>query len=192
MRREPVRKNSALQRSVRNRALVQVIRRQLEEDGEHLVGVPVAVGTEWLVISRLGDAILLDGFDALRLSDITDVKHDFQRRSFYVRGLKHKRAALAALPALDLNSGRDLLRSAQRCYSLLVISREIENPGVAEIGRIIRASSHSYAMRLLTPNAKWVSEGVSYRTGEITRIGFGGEYEETLAAVAGLADPKWT
>jgi len=46
-------------------------------------------------------------------------------------------------------------------------------------------------MRLLTPDAKWVPGWRRYAIKDITRIGFGGSYEETLAQVAALPDPKW-
>ena len=186
-----MRRRSKYHDCIENRCLVEVVRPELDGGGEHLVGVPVAIGREWLVISRLDDMIVLDGFDALRLSDISEVKDKFPYRSFYVRGLRQKRESLKALPTLDLDSTTGLLRSAQRSFSLLVIHREVMNPGAVEIGTIVGASTRSYRMRLLTPSAGWVREEVSYRADDVMRVGFGGEYEETLATVAGLPDPKW-
>jgi len=181
----------ALQRCADNFTLVQIVRQEIYDEAKSLIGVPVVFSTQWIVLTRLDDAISLDGFDALRVSDVTKINTRFRRSVFYTRGLRSRRAQIAAVPKLDLRSTPSLLRSVQRWFALLTIDRENANPGAAEIGQVGRISARGYAMRLLTPDAKWVPGWRRYAIKDITRIGFGGSYEETLAQVAALPDPKW-
>jgi len=182
---------TVLRIGVDNQMLVQVVRQSIEIPGIHLVGIPIAVGRTWLVLSNLNDALSLDGFTALRISDITAVKLKFRRRSFYVRSIQHKRLPLPGLPKLDLDSESEVLRSMQRLFSLIVVNREIVNTGASEIGRLTRISSRTVTMQLIDPSAHWIRGTETFRARDITRIGFGGGYEESLAGVAGLKDPKW-
>src|SRR5205814_696727 len=115
----------------------------------------------------------------------------FAVRSFYVRGLQRKRAVLPALPELNLATTPDLLRSAQAWFSLLVLERELLLPASNVIGRLVRASAQTVHMRLIRPGANWDRERCQLRTSDITSIGFGGRYENTLADVAELKYPRW-
>jgi len=177
--------------SAAKRSLVRLVRRRLDAKGKHLIGVPLQVGAAWVVIATMDDRISIDGFDALRLSDVDQVERQFVRRAFYVRGLSAKRARVPELPHLQLGSIRGLLRSAQEWFPLLVIDREEVNPGAAEIGRIVRVADSSYTMKEIDPSGDWRRSNARYHQGDVTRVGFGNEYEETLASAAGVPDPKW-
>jgi len=180
-----------LQHCADNFTLAQIVRQEVYEGGRYLIGVPVVLSRDWIVLVKMDDAITLDGFDALRVSDVTKINTRFRRSAFYRGGLRSRRARVPALPKLDLRSTQSLLRSAQRWFALLTIDREHANPGGAEVGQVGRVSAQGYAIRLLTPDAKWVRGTHRYATKDVTRVGFGGTYEETLAQVAALPDPKW-
>jgi len=182
--------SSALAVAIKTRRLVQFVRK-FESRGDHLIGVPIAVGRVWVVLARIDDRIAPGGFDALRQSDIAEVRDTFKGRTFYIRGLRARRSSVAALPNLDLDSTAGLLRSVSQFYSLLVLSCEGLSPDTVDIGVLLKASRESCSLRLISSNAQWVRGRSAYRNTDITRVGFGGEYEETLAAVARLSDPKW-
>jgi hypothetical protein len=183
--------HSVLQRHLARFALVRFVRPNLEAPGKHLIGVPVALGGRWVVMARMDDAIRLDGFDALRLSDIAAVETTFRRRSFYIRGLRMRRARIPMLSQLNLRTTRTLLEGVQRWYSLVTLDREAGSSAGCDVGKIIRFATRTCTMRLITPGADWVRAAYRVDYADVTRIGFGGEYEETLAAVAGMPDPKW-
>lgn len=82
---------------------------------------------------------------------------------------------------------RELLRSIERRYPLVVIHRERVVPDECEIGRLKLASEGTYALRMITPEATWMDDEEIYRYADITRIAFDGEYENTLARVSGSA-----
>lgn len=186
-----MRHGSSLAVNVEKRRLVQFVR-GFESPGDHLIGIPIQVGRVWMILARIDDHIAPAGFDALRIEDLSEVRETFKGRSFYIRGLRARRCSLPGLPNLDLESTAGLLRSASRFFSLLVLSCEHLSPDTVDIGAVVGVTSRSSSVRLIRPNAQWVRGLSRYRGTDITRVGFGGDYEETLAAVAGLADPKWT
>lgn len=180
-----------LQDSIQSLALVEIVRDPIEIAGIHLVGIPVALGETWFVLSPVSDQMSFNGFTALRMSDVTAVKRRFRMRSFYVSALQAQRATLPHLPRLELESDASILASAQQWFSLLVVEREVANTGTAEIGSVLRVFRNRITMRLMDLNATWFEQSETYFTRDITRISFGGRYEEALAAVAELTDPKW-
>jgi len=72
----------ALQRCADNFTLVQIVRQEIYDEAKSLIGVPVVFSTQWIVLTRLDDAISLDGFDALRVSDVTKINTRFRRSVF--------------------------------------------------------------------------------------------------------------
>ena len=139
--------HSVLKRHLESFALVRFVRPNLEAPGKHLIGVPVALGEQWVVMARMDDAIRLDGFDALRLSDMAAVETTFRRRSFYLRGLRMKRARTPMLSQLNLRTTRTLLEGVQRWYSLITLDREAGSSAGCDVGKITR-----FATRTCTPN----------------------------------------
>ena len=139
----------------------------------------------------MDDSIRLDGFDALRLADIARIRSSFKNRAFYVRGLASKRRTAATNASYNLISTRALLESIQANNALLTIEREAGDADGTDVGRITSFARHDCAMRTISPGAVWRSgrERIAYK--DITRIGFGSEYDETIAAVAQLVSPLW-
>lgn len=182
---------TTIREAIERASLLRFVRSRFEAPGAHLVGVPVAVGSQWVVVARMDDAIRLDGFDALRMSDLTEVNLTFQSRSFYCRALRWKRARVSSQSGLQLTSARAVLHSVQRSHALIVIEREATQMDGADIGRIVRFSTRSCSLRSMSPSAEWNRSPEIVLYADVTRVGFGGEYEETLAAVGGLPDPRW-
>lgn len=182
---------NSLRAALESHALVTFVRNEIENPGQHLIGVPVAVGSRWAILARMDDAIRLDGFDALRLSDLTEVRRNFPRRHFYLRGLALKRLRTPGADRYQADSTRSLLRSAQRSHALVTIDRELSADEGADVGSIVAFGSAACSIRLLSPSGTWRAGRTRLRYRDITRVGFGGEYEETLALVAGLTNPVW-
>jgi hypothetical protein len=176
---------------IRQRLVIRVVRASLEPEGKHLEGVLLALGRSWTILARLDDSGFFDGFDALRLVDISTIENAFPRRPLLVRGLQRRRAQLPSVPVLDLDSTRKLLSSAQRWFPLVTIDREEVNPGACEIGTILRTSANAYSIRLIDARAEMEKRSRRYRTVDVTRVAFGGRYENTLADAANLDDQHW-
>ena len=181
----------ALAKAMARHTLVQFVRESLERPGCHLIGVPVAVGSRWVVFAHMDDSIRLDGFDALRIADLSSVRTVFRNREFYVRGLAFKRRVAAIGSPYAVDSTRALLASIQKRHALFTIDREAGEARGADVGRVVTFGSSHCSFRTISPSAVWRkgSERVEYV--DVTRIGFGAEYEETLGLAAGLEHPLW-
>jgi hypothetical protein len=85
-----------------------------------------------------------------------------------------------------VDSVQDLLGTASRAFPLITILRETVAPDVCHIGRVVAVSDSEVSLLEIGPDADWDDEPESYRTKEITRVDFGGVYEEALRLVGGL------
>ena len=79
---------------------------------------------------------------------------------------------------------RDLLLSANLIFPLVTIHRERVDPDICEIGRVVWADKRYLSLREIDPHAKWEQQR-QYRLSEITRVDFGGAYEEALHFIGG-------
>ena len=78
-----------------------------------------------------------------------------------------------------------MLTTANRAFPLVTIYREQADAGVCHIGRVVGVSKTSVTLLEIGPDATWYAEPEAYRLSEITRVDFGGGYEEALHLVGG-------
>jgi hypothetical protein len=175
---------SALSNMVTGSELVQVARRL--RASAITTGLLVGVSDSLLLVNKLSDDISLDGFVILRLRDVTSVVADFRRKPFYSKGLSLKGIEAQPLPPLDIVDLPAAVASVSNTYPLLVIARERVHPGEISIGRVTELSRTGVRMQLIDPSAEPHEGTEFYRFNTVTSIEFGGEYERTLALVAGI------
>jgi hypothetical protein len=132
----------------------------------------------------INDAYALDGYVVVRQADITTQEESFVKRALVEDALRLKGQAPRGPGSLDLSSVRALMESAQCLYPALVINRESIRPGECEVGTVRMASEGSYVLRWLNAAAEWENDDRPFPFRDVTRIQFGGEYEQTLALVA--------
>jgi hypothetical protein len=176
--------SATLAKRAGTRTIVRIRRAGLQD--ERLDAYVLATSKRLALLQPVRDRIDLDGYDVIRLEDVTGVE-DCPRAEFFKRALALKRQR-PRLPRarIDLANMSRLLRSVDDAGSLLVISREFKMPGECEIGRLLRLKRETYQMRWITPGAEWEADDRVFRLSDITRVQFGGAYERTLADVAGL------
>jgi hypothetical protein len=167
--------------------LVRIERRRFRAADRETHGFLVVVSDELVLLSLMSDRIDLDGYEVLRTADLTACEREFPRKAFYLKALKLKGESPQVPPALDLTNMRVLLSSAQVGFPLLVVHREHVASGECVIGRLKLTSEDAFAVRYIDPDGCWMDDTEHYRYADVTRVGFGGEYENTLAAVAGVA-----
>ena len=167
--------------------LVEVLREGLHDSNRNIHGFLVGLSDELLLLNLMGDRLDLDGYTAIRLADVTTLSRDFPLKAFYLRAFELKGIRPAVPGGIDLTDVRRLLVSVEQRYPLVTIHRERITPDECEIGRLKLASDGGYALRWITPEATWEHDYRTYRYSDITRVGFDGEYERTLALVAGGA-----
>jgi hypothetical protein len=180
-----------LKDALRAGALVRITRRRMDMD-PYSVGYPLCMAEQWVLLHKKSDRIDLDGYELLRLRDITAVEMDFPHLHFYRRALDLKGEKAVRPPGIDLSTLENALTSISEQYPLLTISREKRYPDEVAIGRLRTTTKSGFHLEWITPDARLEHDSTLYRYSSVTKVEFGGEYEETLALVAGLrADVPW-
>ncbi len=164
---------------------VRIERHGLEDQEMFSEGLVVDASSTLLLLNQVTDHATLDGFEVLRLADVTGVKTEWRARRFVERALELKgQARKTPAGPIDLAGMREAVRSADAAYPLIVIEREEAWPGEADIGRIREEVRGGFHLHWMAPIARWEWNGMPYRWTEVTRLQFGNEYEQTLAMVA--------
>jgi hypothetical protein len=177
---------STLSNLAAGRQLAQVGRKRLQ--GPELTeGIVVAASEELLVVNKLSDAITLDGFEVLRIRDISSVATEFRKKEFYAAALRLKGIEAQPLPPGGIGTMAEAIVSFSASCPLLVFARERIDRRPVWIGRVTEVMRRGVRVQLIDPTARLIERQVYYGYDSITRLELGGEYERTLALVAGLS-----
>jgi hypothetical protein len=163
-----------------NRTLMKV-RSRYESEGA--TGYVVGLGTRWALLHIVNDDVAEDGFLATSLEMVAEIEPVDPEQSFIPRVMA-MRPPTASPPDVDLDDTRGLLQTAQCSFPLLTIQTEQHHPGACYIGRIASLDEDTALFHLVSPAGEW-DEQDEYPYESITRVGFGGRYEEALALAAG-------
>jgi hypothetical protein len=169
--------------AARRRQLVRFTR-PLEPGFVH--GYVLAVGARWLLLALVGDGIRFNGFQCFRLRDIRELQIPHPHTVFVETALKKRGERLPRRPQVNIACVGELLRSANGSFPLVTIHREQVDPDVCWIGQVLEVDSRRVVLREINPDARWDHEPTEYRLSEITRVAFGGDYEDALHLVGGL------
>ncbi len=173
---------SQLLRALTTRTLVR-IERSLENC--FVDGYVVALAKKWFVMQVLGDGITFIGYQTYRVKDLSAFVSPAPHAAFQEAVIQKRKLRRIIPRGLDLSSTSALLSSANAKFPLITIQREEQDPEVCHIGRIAAISRTSVKFHEVTPNATWETGRSTYPLAQITRVDFGGSYEEALALIAG-------
>lgn len=168
--------------------LVRVVRTRFAQEGAS-IGYVIGRSDELLLLQKMSDRIDLDGYEILRMRDVSGIESTFDNSGFYRRALGLKQKKPDQLNEIDLSSLSRAIETISERYPLIVIGRERAAPGEVSIGRLKALRKLGFSLQWMTPNAELLSDAEFYRYSSVTRLEFGGEYEQTLALVAGLRSP---
>jgi hypothetical protein len=177
-------RSTNLATALRDKTLVKFIR-PFEDGGVH--GYVLDIGPRWFLLALVGDGIRFNGFQCFRLSDVRKLHVPHPYASFAEAALKKRGECLPKKPRISVASVEELLLSASREFPLVTIHREKVDADVCEIGRVVQVTDGRVSLLEINPDATWEAEPNTYRLRDITRIDFGGEYEEALQLVGGQA-----
>ena len=162
------------------------VRRSLP-DADVLDGFVVAVRTEWLALARLSDRIELDGWTLLRSADVRAVKLEPDPDCFEIRALRARGQWPPADPGVPLDDTAGAVLAAGASQRLVALHRELDRPDVAWIGAVLGVEASTLSLLEVGVRADWASQPRRFDLDDVTRVDFGGGYEEALALVAGPA-----
>lgn len=161
--------------------LVEFERRKI--DAHKLRGFVLVVSDNLTLFSVLTDNFVIDGFSVIRNVDVTRFAIFDRDTHFVNRALRLKGRKPRAHPRVDINNWNAALVTAQRRFPLLTIHPEARDPDICYIGRIAKLTEKTVTLHEISPVAAWNGQR-RHRLGDITRLEFGGGYEDVLWRVA--------
>ena len=172
---------SQLEKAMQQRRLVRFSRRY--EDAT-VRGYVLEVGPKFFLLLVVSDRIWFDGFECFRIADISKLRPD-PYAEFVETALRKRTAARPPKPAVSLHSIKELLDSVSRAFPLVTIHLERTSPDVCYIGRVLGIRKGNVSLVEIRPDATWEETPTNYRLKDITRVNFGGDYEDALHIVGG-------
>jgi hypothetical protein len=175
------RRSRQLDEALRTGCLVRFSRR-FDESPIH--GYVLDVGPKFFLLSIVSDHIWFDGFSCFRIADVRDLAPD-PYASFMEVALSKRGERAPKKPRVSVKGVEELLLSANRAFSLITLHLELADPEVCWIGRALGVERGRVSLQEISPNATWDEKLREHRLSEITRVDFGGDYEEALHLVGG-------
>ena len=136
-------------------------------------------------LGRARPNVYLNGFVALRLADVKKVKRGGGPDFFLGKALVTRGQWPPTGADVDLDDLAELVRSAAEVAPLVTLHIEADDPTVCFIGRPVRFTSRSVHLLQITPEAEWDGEPTRWKFSDVTRVDFGGKYEEALSLIGG-------
>jgi hypothetical protein len=166
-----------------NQSRVTVIRDDLD-DADELHGLVVAVGEEWVLLEVYDDSVYFDGWDALRVRDVTAVEVDPDDFQAYAA---RAAAQLPSPPAIPLEvlqavvrTGADAVRELASSAPLVGVWTEQDDAEVLYIGRGEPDGGADVTLREIDSAGRWHDDLSDFDADEITRVTIGGRYQDGL------------
>src|ERR1035438_2675539 len=174
-------RSARLMDAMRDQRLVRFSRRF---ESSTIGGYVMDVGPRFFLFAQVSDRIRFDGFECSRCSDVKELRPD-PHVSFVETALLKRAERKPKKPRVSVGGIEELILSAGRAFPLVTIHREQVAPGVCWIGRVLGVDSGRVSLLAIDPDAKWEEAPTEYRVVEITRVSFGGDYENALHLVGG-------
>ena len=132
--------------------------------------------------------LFYDAVDTCHNPNVRNIK-PAPNTQFVETALRRCKESVAKKPPISLASIGALLTSAGRAFPLVAVYRERRDPEGCQIGEVRGVGRTHLDLHEIGPDAKWDATPTAYRLNEITRVAFGGDYEDALVLVGGKA-PK--
>lgn len=150
---------------------------------EDLQGFVVGLSAAWVLLHQADERAYLDGYAAVPVADVFDAWTVDAHATVTERALRLLGEQPEPLPELELTSIRTVIEYADANFPLVTVHVERDIPDVCYIGRVERFSEDDFTLATITPGARWEGEE-TFSYDAVTRVGFGGRYEDALARVA--------
>lgn len=153
-------------------------------DPDPLTGYIVDLSSDFVIVHVRNNDIILDGYTIVCIQDITLVEDKPKRGDFYMEALALRGYTPQPPVGICLDNAASILESVNKNYPLVTVHREKIRNDECTIGRIEKMTDKTVILQWLTPGAQWDGYSPRYRLTSITKIDFGGLYEDALARVA--------
>ena len=181
--------NHRLREALRNRMLVNFTR---PFEAGSVSGYVLDMGPRFFLVAAVEDAIRFNGFQCFRLCDVRELHVPHQYAGFAEAALKKRRERMPKKPRVIVARIEALLASANKAFPLVTIHEERVDPTVCWIGRVLKVDRGRVSLLEISPDATWDERPNEHELREITRVDFGGDYENALCLVGGPAPGQQT
>ena len=162
--------------------LVRIFREELDGPDNWSDGFIIDANEDMVLLQLVDDSIRLNGYQILFLEDISDFVHPAPFNDFQKKVLELRQEEVQN-PEIELGELNEILLNISEDYGLVTLHREELESDSCEIGRVIKADDVSFELEEIGSDARWFDETYEYDLYDITRIEFGGSYEEALLLV---------
>lgn len=173
--------SSQLKRAMHARRFIRFYRR-FEEGAVR--GYVLDIGPKFFLLSLVSDCLWFDGFECFRVGDVRNVRAD-EDATFAEAALKKRGERRPKKLRMSVQSIEELLLSSARLFPLVAIARERIRPNACRIGQVLGVNRSRVSLLEIGPDAEWESSATELRLREITKVSFGGDYEDALHLVGG-------
>jgi hypothetical protein len=172
--------NAQLQDARDKAEIIRIYRGGLEDGW--MDGFIAGIGADFFALQLIDEGCRLDGFCCLRYCDITELKAPAPHADFLQSALLERGIAKGDFPG-ELTSLPALLQSAGNAFHLLSIFYEIEDD-MCYVGKLNDVTDTEVHVLEVSPDGRWDHTPTPHLLAGITRVDFGGAYEEALHLVA--------
>jgi len=151
-------------------------------------GYVLDIGTDFFLFLFINDSMRFEGFECHLIADIKRLEVPDPFEDFIVAALGKRGECLDQAPEVDLSSITSILNSASKQFPLVVIELGHKKKGVCFVGKVVDVSKGRLLMLEIDPHAVWAKKPSRFWLKDITRVSFGGGYEEALLLVGGAPD----
>jgi hypothetical protein len=162
----------------------RMVRFERPFDAHSTTGYVAGVGADLFLLVHIDPSIRFDGFQVYRNRDVRRLRAE-PNADFKQTALTRRRDRTPVKPRLRLDCFRELLRSAGPRFPLVTIHRERVDPDICHIGAVVDVGERRVVLREIRPDGTWCHKSDEYALREITRVDFGGAYEDALHIVGG-------
>ena len=163
--------------------LVQVEREEI--DPTVATGYIVSYSNELIALANLTEHVNFSGFEIIRIEDITHLDLPHPHGEFIEEALTLRGLAIPEPPeGMDLTSFKALLKSLAGSLPLVTLIREVDDADACYIGSIHTVDDIFVSIFEIDADAAFEHSPTRFLLREITRVDFGGLYEDALHQVA--------
>lgn len=153
-------------------------------------GYVLAIGPEFYLLETVNDDIDLGGYVCLRFRDSDPCRIPCPTQAFQEKVLALRGRTRPEPPEVDVSSLEALVQSAGALYPVITLHLDEAYPGTCYIGEFLEVKDGKVFLREISPDGEWIEEPDGFDLVDITRVDFGGRYEEALVLVANAGGPQ--
>ncbi|WP_411701214.1 hypothetical protein [Conyzicola sp.] len=168
---------------------VSVLRARLGKS-ETIDGYIVDVGEHWVVVAATSQVVYLDGWEVLRIRDISEVEvAGKQARRYIDRALASLGTPPSKPTGLDVVHGgwKEALRGVLESAPIVAVHSEKKYPDSVWVGHVLGYRGKKFGLQHIDANGVWEENDRSFTLAEISRVTIGGRYNDALRE---FGDPR--